>query len=99
MNYMQHKMNYKMHVHNLIILKSLNHNMIKLNNKIRRNFEKEPFFFVLYRFYLFRLRTEINNLQNEIESTKPLLNHYKAQIDILEKRTPTILGKFLNFLF
>jgi hypothetical protein len=35
----------------------------------------------------------MKHLQNEIETSKPLLEHYKKQIDILEKRTPSVQGK------
>jgi hypothetical protein len=71
--------------------------MIKLKNKIKSNyrnrilFKKKNIFFVF-----FSLRAEIKNLQNEIERNKPLLDHYKRQVDLLEQRTPIIHGKILN---
>jgi len=49
-------------------------------------------------FFLFRLRAEIKNLQNEIERNKPLMDHYKRQVNLLEQRTPSIHGKIkINF--
>ncbi len=90
-------MNYNKHIYNLMLSKLLNHNMIKLKNKIKSNyrnrilFKKKNIFFVF-----FSLRAEIKNLQNEIERNKPLLDHYKRQVDLLEQRTPIIHGKILN---
>jgi len=46
--------------------------------------------------FFFSLRAEIKNLQNEIERNKPLMDHYKRQVDLLEQRTPIIPGKILN---
>jgi len=61
--------------------------MIKPKNKINGIHIEHVKFPI--NFCFFRLRAEIEHLQNEIETNKPLLEHYKKQIDILEKRTPS----------
>jgi hypothetical protein len=90
-------MNYNKHVYNLIVSKIQDLNMIKLKNKIKCNhisFQIKK----KIKIFFFRLRAEIKQLQNEIERNKPLMEHYKAQIDILEKRTPPVHGK-INIIF
>ncbi len=66
--------------------------MIKLKNKIKCNY-RNMILFNTKKKHLFRLRAEIKNLQNEIERNKPLMDHYKRQVNLLEQRTPSIHGK------
>lgn len=44
----------------------------------------------------FSLRDQVQHLQNELERNKPLLEHYKTQINILERRTPAVQGNQMD---